>query len=76
MRYPLKLKKRQLETVFAEKLKIKVISIESKSDVKDSINMLLNFIELESTLTAEDCLFNFFNNELSFQLQLKGSKTK
>lgn len=76
MRYPLKLKKHQIESVFSEKLNIKTISIESKYDVKYTINILLNFIELENTLTAEDCSFNFFNNELSFQLKLNNSKTK
>ena len=74
MKHSFKTKKVQLKNIFAEKLEINTISIENKSDVSNSINLLLNFIELENVLIPKNCSYNFIKKEVSFQLELNKNK--
>jgi len=76
MKHSFKLKKSQLRNIFSEKLEINSISIENRSDVYNTVESLLNFIELEDYLNPTDCSYNFLSNQASFQLELKPPKDK
>ena len=76
MKHSFKLKKADLKSVFSEKLNINHVSIENKSDVHNLITSLLNYIELEDYLTPKNCTYNFFNNIITFELELEDSKEK
>lgn len=76
MIHSFKLKKSIIKTAFENKLGIKSISIENKTDVFNAIFTALNFIELEDYLIPIDCTYNFVNNHLVFQLKLAENKEK
>lgn len=76
MRHSFRLKKPQLKSIFLEKLGIKSISVENGEDVKNAIDTLLIYSELEDFLTPVECTYNFINVTASFQLELKPNKEK
>lgn len=76
MKHSFKFKKSEIKSVFQQKLGIKNLSIENKNDVFNTVNVLLNFNELEEFFTPVDCSYGFFNNQVIFSLQLLESKNK
>lgn len=76
MKHSFRLKKSQIKTVFFEKLDIKSVSIENKSDVENAITNILVFNDLDSYLNPIDCSYNFINTMVSFQLELNPERDK
>ncbi len=76
MKHSFKFKKSDIKSVFQQKLGIKNLSIENKNDVFNTVNILLNFNELEEFFSPVDCSYGFFNNQVIFALQLQESKNK
>jgi len=74
MRHSFRLKKAQLKSIFSEKLNIKSVSVENGTDVKNAIDTLLIYSELENLLFPVECSYNFINATASFQLELKPDK--
>lgn len=71
MRHSFRIKKAQLKSIFHEKLDIKSVSVENSADVKNAVDTILIYSELENLLLPVECSYNFINATASFQLELK-----
>lgn len=76
MKYPFKLKKGVIRSVFSEKLNLKNASIENKEDVFNVICILLFYSNLETYIKPSSCSYNFINSEMSFDLEIQESANK
>ncbi len=76
MKHSFKLKTSELKSLFKEKLEFKSLSIDSDTDVYDSVNTLLHFINLENHLSPSECTYSYLNNNIKFKLQLNSERQK
>ena len=76
MRHSFKLKKKELRELFKSKLSIQNVSIEGKDDVSNSIEMIINLLELEEVLKPVECRYDFLNNLVYFNLELLEGHSK
>ena len=76
MIHSFKLKKPHLKTIFLTKLDFKSVSIDDGKDVYNSVNTILNYIDLDKNLTPMECSYNYVKNQISFQLQLNPTLEK
>ncbi len=76
MKHSFKLKLSDLKSIFSNKLNFKSLNIDNDDDVYNSINTLLNFIDLETYLSPSECSYNYLNKLVTFKLQLNTEKQK
>ncbi|WP_417291210.1 hypothetical protein [Corallibacter sp.] len=70
MKHSFKLRKSLLKNIYTERLGFSNITLENKKDVENTINTILNFIGLETSLIPVNCSYNFINSTAYFQLEL------
>ncbi|RKE95261.1 hypothetical protein [Ichthyenterobacterium magnum] len=76
MKHSFRFKKNFFKTAFSNKVGIKSLSIKSNNDLKNVVNTLLMYIELENHLQPVNCSYSFFETEFSFELELNENKEK